>query len=439
MRPHPDFPGGGQDCCKLNPGCDLAAYSDRPVRMPDERLPYGRQWIDDDDVAAVVACLRGDWLTQGPAVEQFEAAICAATGAAHAVAVSSGTAALHLAALATGVGPGDTGITAAMTFVASANCIAYGGGRPYFADIDPATGLIDLNALEDRARQLAAAGQPPKVIVPVDFAGQPADLPAVRVIADRYGAMVIEDAAHALGAEYEAEDKRFRVGGWGHADMAVLSFHPVKHITTAEGGAVLTADARLASRVRDLRSHGIHRDLARLTRPDEGPWYYEQADLGFNYRLSDVQCALGVSQMLKLDHFVARRQEIARAYDEAFRRPPLAGWLSPLAHARHSAAHAYHLYVGRLVPRPGETNADIAVRRRTLFLALRDRGIAAQVHYIPVPMQPYYRDTFGERLEAYSGASAYYAGCITVPLFPRMTDADVARVVAALTDIAGCE
>jgi UDP-4-amino-4,6-dideoxy-N-acetyl-beta-L-altrosamine transaminase len=393
-------------------------------------LPYGRQWIEEDDIAAVVECLRGDWLTQGPRVEQFEKGLCEATGARHAVVVSSGTAALHLAAIAAGVGPGDTAITSANTFVASANCIAYCGGTPYFADVDPATGLIDLASLQQRVEKLTRAGRPPKVIVPVDFAGQPADLPAVRAIAAGCGAKVVEDAAHSLGASCVHEGIRYRAAGCEHADLAILSFHPVKHITTGEGGAVLTNDASVAARVRDLRTHGIHRDLARLIRPAEGPWYYEQAELGYHYRLTDIQCALGLSQLAKLERFVARRNAIARLYGTGIAEKPLSALLEPLHTRPDTAIHAYHLYVIRLKRRPFESVDQIAVRRKALYLALREQRIFTQIHYIPVPRQPYY-DT-GTGLADCPGAELYYASCLSLPMYPGMTDADVERVVMAL-------
>jgi UDP-4-amino-4,6-dideoxy-N-acetyl-beta-L-altrosamine transaminase len=395
-------------------------------------LPYARQWIDDEDIAAVVACLRGDWLTQGPRIEQFEHALCAATGAKHAVAVASGTAALHLAALAAGVGPGHCGVTSAITFVASANCIAYCGGRPHFADVDPDSALMDMNSLEAQVKALTAAGTPPKVIIPVDLAGQPADLPAVRLIADRCGAMVIEDAAHSLGATYTVRGETYGAGSCAHSDMAILSFHAVKHVTTAEGGAILTNNPQLAARMRDLRSHGIHKDPARLTRPDEGPWYYEQSELGYHYRITDLQCALGLSQLKKLEGFLARRNAIARQCDRALAKAPLAGWLIPLRTLPATAQHAYHLYVVKLVRRPGESLRQLAGRRRALYLALRARNIFSQVHYIPVPMQPYYRDRLGALACDSAGAFAYYAACLSLPMFPRMTDADVQRVLDAL-------
>jgi perosamine synthetase len=346
--------------------------STAPEKLPP--LSYGRQWVDEDDIAAVVDCLRGDWLTQGPRVEQFEAALAAATGARHAVAVSSGTAALHLAALAAGIAPGDTGVTSAITFVASANCIAYCGGQPHFADVNPDTALVDLGSLKDRVAELTRSGRPPKLIVPVDFAGQPADLPAIRDIADGCGAKVVEDAAHALGASYMHGGTTFRAGCCAHSDMAILSFHPVKHVTTGEGGAVLTNDPGLAKRLRNLRTHGIHRDPARLTRPDEGPWYYEQDELGYNYRITDLQCALGISQMKKLGRFVERRNAIARIYDAALAQSPLAGWLAPLGRRPQTGVHAYHLYVVRLVRRPGETLDALALRRKAFYLGHQRDG-----------------------------------------------------------------
>jgi UDP-4-amino-4,6-dideoxy-N-acetyl-beta-L-altrosamine transaminase len=404
-------------------------------------IPSGRQWIDDADVEAVVSTLRSDWLTQGPAVARFEAVLAERCGARHAVAVTNGTAALHLACLAVGVGPGDVGITSAISFVASANCLRYVGAEVAFADVEPDTGLVDTGSLAARAEALAARGQAPKVIVPVDLTGQPAELVAVRRIADAHGALVIEDAAHSLGATYEHGGSRHRVGDCAHADLAILSFHPVKHITTGEGGAVLTNDATLALRLRDLRTHGIHKDPERLERaaddPWSGPWYYEMAALGFNYRITDLQCALGVSQMAKLDGFLARRRELARVYDAALGAEPLAGRLRPLLQ-HPGRANAYHLYVVQVSPRDGERAEDVARRRKALFLFLRDRGILCQVHYIPIPWQPYYRDRpAAER--AYAGAEAYYAGALSLPLYPAMRDADQARVIEALGEWAAGE
>jgi perosamine synthetase len=391
-------------------------------------IPYGRQSIDDDDIAAVVAQLKSDWLTQGPTVARFEAALAAYLGAKYVVAVSSGTAALHIASLAAGFGPGDVGVTSPITFVASANCLLYAGGRVALADVEEATALISPERLAARCAELAARGTPPKVLVPVDFAGQPADLPAIRSIADRYGALVIEDAAHALGASYQHDGQSYRAADGRHADMACLSFHPVKHITTGEGGAVTTNDATLYRRLCDLRTHGITKDPARLGRND-GPWYYEQQSLGFNYRICDVQCALGVSQLGKQERFVERRRAIARAYDVALTRDPLRSALRPLAIVPGRTS-AYHLYVVRLVQRPGETLAALNGRRRALFDGLRARDIAPQVHYIPVHHQPVHAGLADGTL---GNADAYYAGCVSIPMYPAMTDAAIEQVIVALT------
>jgi UDP-4-amino-4,6-dideoxy-N-acetyl-beta-L-altrosamine transaminase len=378
-------------------------------------LPYGRHWLDEDDIAAVVAVLRGDWLTQGPLVAGFEQALADSCDARYAVAVSSGTAALHLACLAAGVGPGDVGLTSPITFVASANCIAYCNGTPAFVDVDPRTITMDPLALE-----IACQRQRPKVVIPVDFAGQPADLTALSRIARAYGALVIEDAAHSLGATYQYQGQEFRTGSCVHADMAVLSFHPVKHITTGEGGAVLTNDQGLYRRLLDLRTHGITKDDARLTR-QEGPWYYEQHDLGFNYRITDMQCALGISQLRKLAQFVDRRRHLVRQYRE--RLADLEGDVTLLSEAPDRRS-SYHLLVAQV--RGG------ALRRRAVFEALQSRGVRAQVHYFPVHLQPWYQKRHGYRDGDFPHAEAYYAGCLSLPLFPRMTDSDVERAVTAL-------
>src|SRR6266851_1184025 len=378
-------------------------------------LPYGRQWVDEEDIRAVVEVLRGDWLTQGPMIRAFEQTLADFCGARHAVVVSSGTAALHLACLAAHVGPGDVGLTSPISFAASANCVAYCGGTPAFVDVDPRTITMDPTSLETVCRR-----QRPKVIIPVDFAGQPADLPAICRIARTVGALVIEDAAHSLGATYECEGQSFRTGSCVHADMATLSFHPVKHITTGEGGAVLTNDADLYQRLMDLRTHGNTKDPTRLTR-DEGPWYYEQQDLGFNYRITDLQCALGLSQMKKLAAFVARRRDLVQRYTEllADRREELS-FLTEVPGRRSS----YHLLVAQI--RGGSQ------RRRAVFERLNAVGIRPQVHYIPVHLQPWYRERFGYRDGDFPQAEAYYAGCLSLPLFPRMADSDLERSAAAL-------
>jgi len=393
----------------------------------EPNLPYGRQSIDDEDIRAVVDCLKGDWLTQGPRIEQFEKKLCEITGARFAIAVSSGTAALHLAALGLGIGNGDLGVVPAITFVASANCIRYAGGQVAFADVDPATALVDVSKLREQCARLKQKGTPAKLIVPVDMCGQPAYLPEIQAIAREYGAKVIEDAAHSLGATYTHQGVTFAAGSCAHTDAAILSFHPVKHVTTGEGGAVLTNDSELCTRIRDLRSHGIHRDPQRLTRKDQGAWYYEQSTLGFNYRITDLQCALGLSQLNKLDRFVARRREIAAAYARSFAQAPFAGKIKPLER-KPGRESSWHLYVIRISQAWAKDR--VADYRKDLFTNLREKNIFSQVHYIPVHWQPDYAGS-----DAYcSNADAYYAGCLSLPMFPAMTDADVQRVTTVLAE-----
>jgi UDP-4-amino-4,6-dideoxy-N-acetyl-beta-L-altrosamine transaminase len=397
--------------------------------MVTPMLPYGRQSIDDEDVAAVVAALRGDWLTQGPTVAKFEESLCEATGAKYAVAVANGTAALHLACLAAGVRQNDVGMTSSITFVASANAIRYAGGAPELLDVDPSTALVSLASMEQRIVELEKKGKKPRVIIPVDFSGAVADLAAVRAIADRAGALVIEDAAHSLGATYDVDGRTYRAGCGVHAQMAILSFHPVKHVTTGEGGAITTNDESLHRELLELRTHGITRDPQKMKRSD-GPWYYEQHSLGFNYRITDLQCALGVSQMRKLGGFVARRRELAEMYDRAF--ADMRELVTPLA-VRPGTRSSYHLYVVQVRARAGEGREQIAARRRELFLRLREASIAPQVHYIPVHRQPdFVANGFGR--DDLSGAEDYYAGCISLPMFPAMADSDVGRVVDAVRD-----
>ncbi len=403
----------------------------QPVGVVSELrpLPYGRQSIDEDDIAAVVRVLRADFLTQGPEVRRFEEGLCGATGAKYAVAVANGTAALHLACLAAGVRPGDTGITSTVTFVASANSIRYAGGHVRFTDIDPNTGLMSVASLEERLVECKRDGKAPRVITPVDLTGAVADLPAIQKAAKTVGAMVIEDAAHSLGGSYTADGKTHRAACCTHSDMAILSFHPVKHITTGEGGAITTNDDALYRELCDLRTHGITKDAARLTRSD-GPFYYEQHTLGFNYRITDMQCALGSSQLGKLARFVTRRQEIAARYDAAF-----AGHqevVTPLG-VPAGVNSARHLYVVRVTAKPGEPTAQVAERRRALYEGLVARKIFPQVHYIPVHTQPDYQRN-GMGTESLPGAAAYYASCLSLPMFPAMTNGDADRVVSSVLE-----
>ena len=389
-------------------------------------IPYGFHHIDDDDINAVVQVLRHGALTQGPAVEAFEQALADYVGARYAVAVASGTAGLHLAALAAGVGPGTSLITTPITFVASANAALYAGGAPEFADIDPATVNISPAALTE------ALGRHPdtRVVVPVHFGGLPCDMPAIHDVATRAGAVVIEDAAHALGATYP--DGR-RVGCCAHSLMTVFSFHPVKLIAAGEGGLITTNDPQVYRHLLRLRSHGINKLDDPLMCPEQGvtgttvnPWYYEMQELGYHYRITDMQCALAMSQLKKLDLFLARRRELAHAYDRAF-----AGMthLRPAQPDRRDDS-GLHLYVVRI------NFAAAGITRAELMLALRSRGIGSQVHYIPVPAQPLYQQR-GHALSAYPQAQAYYNECLTIPLFYDLSDAQQAQVIAALQELVG--
>lgn len=381
-------------------------------------IPYGRQEITADDLQAVADVLRSDWLTQGPAVPRFEAALAGYCGAGHAVAVSSATAALHIACLALGLGPGDWLWTSPITFVASANCGLYCGARVDFVDIDPQTHNMSVAALERKLEAAKAAGMMPKIVIPVHFAGQSCDMEAIHGLSRRYGFRVIEDASHAVGARYREKP----VGCCRYSDITVFSFHPVKIITTAEGGTALTNDAEMAARMRLLRSHGITRDPSEMTGAPDGPWYYQQVALGFNYRMTDIQAALGASQVRRLDGYVKRRHEIAAVYDEEFRNfPVITSTCLPDAHS------ALHLYVVRL------KLEELAVGRREVFLSLRGRGIGVNVHYIPVHLQPYYT-RMGFKANDFPEAERYYAAAISLPMYPTLTEDQQKRVIEALAD-----
>lgn len=366
-------------------------------------LPYGRQQIDDEDVAAVIDVLRGDFLTTGPVVEQFEAGLATFTSASYAVAVNSGTSALHAAYYAAKLRPGDEIITSPLTFAATANAALFLGASVRFADVCEDTGNMDPVALE------AAVNERTKLIVPVDYAGHPADYDQIRAIAERNGAVVVADAAHSLGATYKGRP----VGTL--ADLTEVSFHPVKPITTAEGGAVLTNDAELAQRATQFRSHGIVRDENRFERPDQGPWWYEMHDLGYNYRLTDLQSALGLSQLRKLQDFLKRRRHIAARYTEAFRGAEGLQLPAP----RRYVESGWHLYVVRLRD---------ASRRRLLFDRLKELGLGVQVHYIPVHYHPFYRQ-LGFKQGMYPTAEDFYDRAISLPVFPGMDEDDVDSVI----------
>ncbi len=374
-------------------------------------IPYGRQWVDEDDIAAVVEVLRSDYLTTGPAVPAFEKALCQATGAAHAVALNSGTSALHAMYFAAGLQAGDEIITSPLTFAATANAALYLGASVRFVDVEPDTGNLDPERVEE------AIGTRTRLIVPVDFAGHPADYDRLRPIAERHGLGLVADAAHSLGACYRGRP----VGTL--ADASELSFHPVKPITTAEGGALLTDDPALAARAARFRTHGITKEPSELEQSDEGPWWYEQHDLGYNYRLTDVQAALGTSQMTKLGRFLERRRAIAAAYDEAFADLSAIELPGRRAHVEPG----WHLYVIR--------TRDPRLRR-PLFERLRAAGLGVQVHYLPVPWHPYYRALGFER-GATPVAEHFYARSISLPLHPKLGPADVAHVIDVVRDALG--
>ncbi|NBB13884.1 UDP-4-amino-4,6-dideoxy-N-acetyl-beta-L-altrosamine transaminase [Caulobacter sp. SLTY] len=375
-------------------------------------LPYGRQTIEEDDIAAVAEALRGDYLTTGPKVEAFEMAFAQAVGAAHAVACSNGTASLHLAMLALGVGPGDTCIVPSITFLATANCAAYVGARVVFADVDPDSGLMTPATL---AAALARADGPVRAVLPVHLRGDVCDLPALARLAAEAGAVLVEDAPHALGTTMDFGAGRERVGDCAHAAMASFSFHPVKTIATGEGGMITTNDAALAARLRTLRSHGMTRP------PGAEPWVYEMAEPGFNYRLADINSALGLSQLSKLDRFTARRRALAALY--AQRLGPLSDRVAIAARPAWSDP-ALHLFCVLI-----DFDA-LGVSRAQVMQRLAEAGVGSQVHYIPVDSQPYWRAHNGE-LDL-PGASAWYARCLSLPLFPGMAESDVDRVVSAL-------
>jgi perosamine synthetase len=383
----------------------LAIDGGTPVR--ETMLPYGRQWVDEADIQAVVEVLRSDWLTTGPKVREFEERVAEYVGAREAVAVNSGTAALHVAAFAAGIGPGDEVITSPLTFAASANCVLYLGGRPVFADVCPDTLNIDP---EDVARKITPKT---KAIITVDFTGQPCDYRAIRALAKQHGLIIIEDAAHALGAEYNGQ----RVGTLN--ELSAFSFHPVKHVTTGEGGMVVTDDPNLAAEMRAFRTHGITADFRQ--RAEAGSWVYEMVALGYNYRLPDVNCALGLAQMSKLDRWLARRREIAARYTEAFAQMPEVDVPRVLPETNP----AWHLYVIEL------SLERLLVERKEVFAALRAENIGVNVHYIPVYWHPYYQ-ALGYKRGLCPAAEAAYERLISLPMFPAMTDEDVEDVITAI-------
>lgn len=387
----------------------LAIKDGKPVR--DKYLPYGCQWIDDEDIKEVVKVFEGDWITQGPRIKQFEKAIADFVGAKYAVAVSSGTAALHSACFAAGIEKGDEVITTPITFAASSNCILYLEGRPVFADIKEDTYNIDSQEIKKKITNKT------KAIIPVDFAGHPADLDRICSIAKNYNLTVIEDASHALGAEYK--DKK--VGSV--SDLTVFSFHPVKHITTGEGGIVVTDNEGFYEKLLLFRTHGIIKNRLKLAK-DEGPWYYEMQELGYNYRITDFQCALGISQLKKIDRFIKRRREIAQRYNEAFRS--VKEIIIP--YEKPGVKSAWHIYVIRL-----ELD-KLKTTRKEIFEALRAENIGVHVHYIPVYYHPYYQK-LGYQKGLCPKSEEYYERCITIPLFAKMLDEEIGEVITGVEKV----
>lgn len=387
----------------------LAVYGGIPTRK--EYLAYGRQTVDNGDIDAVVKVLKGDYLTTGPYVKEFEEKVAKYVGSKYAVAVSNGTAALHMACFAAGIKEGDEVIVSPMTFAASANCVLYCGGTPVFADIDPLTYNIDPEKVEEKISDRT------KAIIPVDFTGQSVDMDRIKAISDKHGLLIIEDAAHALGSEYKGR----KIGS--QADMVEFSFHPVKPITTAEGGVITTNSEELYRKMMTFRTHGITRDYEVLNE-NHGPWYYEQQFLGYNYRLTDVQSALGTSQMIKLDGFIARRREIVRLYNDAFKG--VKEIVTPFE--ADFSNSGWHIYVVKV-------NPDLlTATRKEIFEALQAENIGVNVHYLPVYLHPYYRK-MGYKKGICPNAEELYENMITLPLFPSMNVQDVQDVIDAVNKV----
>lgn len=383
-----------------------------------EMIPYGRQEITDADVQAVTEVLRSDFLTQGPVVPAFEMAVARYTGVKYAVAVNSATSALHVACLALGLKAGDALWTSPITFVASANCALYCGASVDFVDIDPATFNMSVPALEAKLEQAELTGKLPKIVMPVHMCGQSCDMEAINRLAEKYGFHVIEDASHAIGGRYRGES----VGNCRYSDVTVFSFHPVKIITSAEGGMALTNDPELAQAMELLRSHGITRDPGRMTHEPDGPWYYQQVGLGFNYRMTELQAALGVSQMARLDKYVARRHVLARYYDALLSDLPVTcPWQHPASYS------SMHLYVIRL-----QLNR-IKRSHREVFESLRTQGVGVNLHYIPVHTQPLYQ-RMGFRSGDFPQAERYYSDAISLPIYPGLSESHQDLIIQAVRE-----
>lgn len=386
--------------------------------MAEDFIPYSRQDISEEDIAAVAELLRSDFLTQGPKSADFESAFAARHEVAHAISVSNATAALHIGCLAMGVGPGSRVWTSPNSFVSSANCAVFCGAEVDFVDIDPVTRNMSVEALAAKLEAGDKAGELPDVVIPVDFAGLPCDLAAMRALADCYGFKILEDASHATGASYQGQPV-----GSAYADATVFSFHAVKIVTTAEGGMIVTQDERLAEKLRLLRSHGVTREEGLMQRTSEGGWYYEMVDLGWNYRLTDIQSALGLSQLSRMDAWREAREARADRYDALFSDGPF-----KLPARIEGSLSAWHLYAV-------EVAAHAKQDRAAIFAGMREAGIGVNVHYIPIHTQPYYKG-MGFRREQFPNSVSYYENAISIPLFPAMTDAQQDRVVDTMLKLA---
>jgi len=373
---------------------------------------YGRQWIDEADIEEVAKVLRSDFLTTGPAADEFENDLCELTGAKHAIVCSNGTTALHLACLALDIGENSLGVTSPITFLSSANCVEFCNGRVDFVDIDRNTLCLSPERLAEYCENVAV----PDVVIPVDFAGVPADLPAIREMSDQYDFKVIEDAAHSIGSTYTHNGATYHCGGCAHTELAIFSFHPVKTITTGEGGAVLTNNDEMAAKIRRMRSHGIMRN-SDLLRRNDGPWYYEMVDLNFNSRITDFQCALGKSQLKRLPQFKRRRKEIVDRYNVAFKSN--SALVTPEQPSDTSVC--YHLY-------PLQFEGESSVRYE-VFTQLKTLRIFCQIHYIPVYWQPYYNNKYNFQVGKCPEAEAYYSKCLSLPLYPALRDDEVAFII----------
>ncbi|MCP4482328.1 MAG: UDP-4-amino-4,6-dideoxy-N-acetyl-beta-L-altrosamine transaminase [bacterium] len=378
-------------------------------------IPYGKQSLDDSDIQAVINVLQSDWLTQGPCIEKFEKTVARKLGAKYAVAVSSGTAALHIACLALGLKQGDEGITSTITFLASSNALIYCGGKPVFVDIDSNSLNIDTAKIEEKITKHT------KVLIPVHFAGEPCDMEKIYEFARKYNLHIIEDAAHAIGSKY----KDSFIGSCKYSDMTIFSFHPVKHITTGEGGMILTNSKVYYEKLLELRTHGITRDSKKFKNGNFDNWYYEMQSLGFNYRLTDMQAALGLSQLEKLDKFIDRRREIVSKYNKSFK---------DIKHIKipektKDGYSSYHLYVLRI------DFAKLKITKAEIVEKLKNRNIGTQVHYIPVHTQPYYQEKFGYKLGDYPVAEKYYQEALSFPLYPKMDDEEVDYVIQEVKNI----